>query len=163
MLSRWGGVLLIDFCVLQQSCQYPPLILDCFLLTSTLPQADLLSDLRSLPRNSTVRKLNELIKRSRMLKVHVHLCSHLQSQFGTFGKAKTQQKLLDNMLDNFKAVQTATAMPMGDFPHLGNFRETIGRSDMSKFPSLDKKPVKKLMDELNQVCVHEAHFRIFQR
>jgi hypothetical protein len=45
-------------------------------------QQDLLADLRALPRNSTVRKINELVKRARMAKVHAHLLNHLRSKFG---------------------------------------------------------------------------------
>lgn len=56
--------------------------------------SDLLSDLRSLPRNATLRKVNELVKRARMLKVHANILSHLRDQFGWFGKAKKQEELL---------------------------------------------------------------------
>eukprot|EP00479_Gromia_sphaerica_P005766 TRINITY_DN16857_c0_g1_i1.p1 TRINITY_DN16857_c0_g1~~TRINITY_DN16857_c0_g1_i1.p1 ORF type:complete len:102 (+),score=22.85 TRINITY_DN16857_c0_g1_i1:55-360(+) len=45
-------------------------------------QNDLLADLRSLPRNSAVRKINELVKRARMAKVHALIVTHLRSQFG---------------------------------------------------------------------------------
>lgn len=40
---------------------------------------DLLADLRSLPRNSAVRKVNELVKRARQAKVHAYMLSHLRS------------------------------------------------------------------------------------
>lgn len=56
-------------------------------LSNCAPLQELLSDLKSLPRNSTVRKVNELIKRARMLKVHVHIINHLRNQFGFFGKS----------------------------------------------------------------------------
>ena len=82
-----------------------------------------------------MRKVNELIKRARMLKVHVHILNHLRNQFGIFGppffppratfhcsrcagKEKTQQKLLTNLLDEFKKVQRDYHLPMGDFPHV---------------------------------------------
>lgn len=105
--------------------------------------ADLLADLRSLPRNATVRKVNELIKRSRMLKVHVHILAHLSKQFGMFGKSKTQRKILENLLEHFKKVQQETNLPMGDFPHLGQFRAKLQNFDISAFPKLDKKANRK--------------------
>ena len=37
-----------------------------------LEEADLMKDLRSLPRNSAVRKINELVKRVRLADAHVH-------------------------------------------------------------------------------------------
>jgi len=100
---------------------------------------DLLTDLRTLPRNSTVRKVNELVKRSRQLLVHVHIINFLRKQFGFFGKEKTQQKILTNLLDMFKQVQQETKLPMGDFPHVDRFRETLKRFDIKKFPKVDKK------------------------
>jgi hypothetical protein len=59
-------------------------------------QADLLADLRALPRGSTVRKINELVKRARMAKVHAHLLNHIRSKFGMFGKKKDQAKMLED-------------------------------------------------------------------
>jgi hypothetical protein len=35
-------------------------------------------DLRDLPRNSAVRKINELVKRVRICKVHAYIISHLK-------------------------------------------------------------------------------------
>jgi len=114
-------------------------------------QADLLADLRSLPRNSTVRKVNELIKRSRILKVHVHLISHMVAQFGMMGKKKTQEKLLKDMLDTFKKVQAQTQLPMGDFPHVGNFRDTCGKFELWTLPNIaENKKAKKMLGDLDQ-------------
>jgi hypothetical protein len=41
-----------------------------------------------------------------MAKVHAYIVSHLRSQFGVFGKEKTQKKLLANILDEFKKIKT---------------------------------------------------------
>ena len=57
---------------------------------------DLLSDLRSLPRNSAVRKINELVKRARLAKVHALIIAHLRNNMPTFfGKKKAQDKLAE--------------------------------------------------------------------
>jgi EH domain-containing protein 1 len=74
---------------------------------------DLLADLRSLPRNATVRKVNELVKRARMVKVHAFIISYLRDQFGWFGKESTKKKLLDGLLDEFKKIQHKYNLPMG--------------------------------------------------
>ena len=60
-------------------------------------QTDLFDDLQGLPRNSTVRKMNDLIKRARtarvrnktcfeLFQVHAVLVSYLKKQMPTFGK-----------------------------------------------------------------------------
>jgi len=108
---------------------------------------DLLADLRSLPRNSAVRRINELVKRARMLKVHVHLLSHLRDQFGWFSKEKKQEQLLKGLLNEFKAVQKAQNLPMGDFPHLKVFKEALADHKIDKFPKADKKRIA-LLDEV---------------
>jgi hypothetical protein len=47
-----------------------------------------------LPRNSVVRKINELCKRVRILKVHAYIISYLKDQMPTlFGHAKKQKEL----------------------------------------------------------------------
>lgn len=108
---------------------------------------DLLADLRALPRNSAVRRINELVKRARMLKVHVHLLSHLSQQFGWFSKDKKQEQLLKGLLDEFKKVQKEQNLAMGDFPHLKAFREALQVHKIDKFPKLNKK----LLDPLDQI------------
>jgi len=110
-------------------------------------ERDLLADLRSLPRNSAVRKINELVKRARMLKVHVIILDHLRNQFGWFGKDKTQEKLLTGLLEEFKKIQTKYSLPMGDFPHVGKFREKLKEFPINKFPKLEQK----LLDNMDQV------------
>lgn len=111
-------------------------------------QHDLLADLRALPRNSTVRKVNELVKRARMAKVHAHILNHLRNQFGMFGKKKTQSKLLENLADQFKEIQRETNLPAGDFPNPARFRQTIEKYDIHKFPKLEPKTIKNMDDVL---------------
>lgn len=105
---------------------------------------DLLADLRSLPRNSALRKINETIKRARRCKVHVLVINHLRNQFGMFGKSKTQNKLLDNLLDEFKKVQKEYGLPAGDFPNVKQFKAALANFQIHKFPKLNKKQLANL-------------------
>jgi len=112
-------------------------------------QGDLLADLRALPRNSTVRKINELVKRARMAKVHAHLLNHLRGKFGMFGKKKDQQKMLsdEQLAEHFRTVQQTCNLPPGDFPNMRRFREMVEQYEIWKFPKLDKKLIA-AMDEV---------------
>lgn len=112
-------------------------------------QADLLADLRALPRNSTVRKINELVKRARMAKVHAHLLNHLRGKFGVFGKKKDQEKMLQdkNLAEHFRTVQQIANLPQGDFPNMRRFQEQVSKYEIWKFPKLDKKLLER-MDEV---------------
>lgn len=108
---------------------------------------DLLADLRSLPRNSAVRKVNELVKRARMAKVHAYIITHLRDQFGWFGKGKKQKQILDNLAEEFRKVQHQYNLPKGDFPNLRRFKENLERYEIHKFPKLDTK----LISSMDQV------------
>lgn len=57
-------------------------------------ERDLMNDLRGLPRNSAVRKINELVKRVRIAKVHAYIIGYLREQMPMFlGKDKKQKEV----------------------------------------------------------------------
>lgn len=43
-------------------------------------QTDLFKDLMLLPKNNAIRKINELVKRSRLAKVHAYIISYLKNE-----------------------------------------------------------------------------------
>jgi len=99
---------------------------------------DLFKELRELPRYSAIRKINDLVKRARHVKVHALLIGHLKAQMPSFmGKAAAQKKLVDNMKDTFRKVQREYQLPYGDFPDMKKFQDQVREMDFSKFPKLD--------------------------
>jgi GTPase SAR1 family protein len=61
-------------------------------------ESDLMTDFRHLPRNSAVRKINELVKRIRLAIVHAHLIGYLKAQMPTMmGKASKQKELIADL------------------------------------------------------------------
>ena len=107
--------------------------------------AALLTDLRALPSSGAVRKLNELVKRGRLLKVHACLLDHLKHAMpGMFGnKEKKKRELLDDMSTVFRAVQRAHVLPPGDFPDIAHFKSVIEDMDFTTFPALSGSRLKK--------------------
>jgi len=103
-----------------------------------LEEKDLLSDLRTLPHNVAVRKVNETIKRARKAKIHALIILHLKEQFGVFGKGKKQTKLLENLGDEFKKVMEKEQVPKNDFPNIKRFRECLKKFEIHKFPKMKK-------------------------
>ena len=95
--------------------------------------------MQELPRNAAVRKINELVKRARMAKVHALLIGHLKAKMPYFGAEKAQRKLIENMGDEFYEVMKKHRLPQGDFPPLAKFVEVAGTYDFSKFKKLDEK------------------------
>lgn len=118
-------------------------------------RADLLRDLKTLPRNAAIRKANELVKRARMVKVHAHLINHLRSKMPSlWGKEKKQKELLDNLLDHFREVQKATQLPPSDFPNLHRFKERCSSMELHKFPKLNPKHIAAMDEVLSRQVPH---------
>lgn len=50
-------------------------------------------------------QINEFVKRARAAKIHAYIIGHLKKEMPTFmGKAKTQQRLTDNLEEEFVKV-----------------------------------------------------------
>eukprot|EP00937_MAST-01D_sp_MAST-1D-sp2_P001013 g1013.t1 len=101
-------------------------------------EAELMSDFRTLPRNSAVRKINELVKRTRLAKVHAYIIGHLQKEMpALMGKEKKQKQLLEALPAVFRTVQKTYNLPPGDFPDLETFRAKLSEGyNFAKFPRL---------------------------
>jgi EH domain-containing protein 3/EH domain-containing protein 1 len=70
---------------------------------------------QDLPRNAAVRKINELVKRARMAKVHALIIGHLKSQMPFFGQQSKQKQLLENLADEFFAIMKKHRLPQVRF------------------------------------------------
>lgn len=65
-------------------------------------------ELTTLPGKSCDRKVSEVVKRVRALKVHLLLLQHLKKKMPTvLGKSKAQTKILDNLPDHFHTVRVS--------------------------------------------------------
>lgn len=60
-------------------------------------QRDLLKELKELPRNSTIQRINELVKRIRLCKVHSYIIGYLKDEMPTFGKKKKMEHVSNFM------------------------------------------------------------------
>jgi hypothetical protein len=106
---------------------------------------ELLKDLRGLPKASTLNKVNELVKRCRLLKVHMCIISTLKEQMPSFmGKQKKSTELIDNLDKIFVEVQRKYKLAVGDFPNLEAFREKLSTFDMSKFKKIQPEKLGRL-------------------
>lgn len=65
---------------------------------------DLFADLQSLPKHCALRKLNDLIKRARLAKVHALIISHLAKNMPMFGKDKAKVKMMANLPEIFDQI-----------------------------------------------------------
>lgn len=105
-----------------------------------LEEQDLFKDIQSLPRNAALRKLNDLIKRTRLAKVHAYIIGHLKKEMpSVFGKDSRKKELLQGLEDIFVQLQREHQISPGDFPDVSRMRQLLQDQDFSKFNLLKPK------------------------
>ncbi|VDK77133.1 unnamed protein product [Onchocerca ochengi] len=103
-------------------------------------QHDLFSDLQALPRNAALRKLNDLIKRARLAKVHAFIIAELRKQMPSMiGKEKKKKELIQNLDKIFEQLQREHNISAGDFPDINKMREHLPDYDFTKFNPIKPK------------------------
>lgn len=111
-------------------------------------EQDLFRDLQSLPRNAALRKLNDLIKRARLAKVHALIISELRKEMPTvFGKDNKKKDLIKHLDDVYTKIQREHQISPGDFPDIKKMQENLQHQDFSKFHSL-KLPLLDVVDQM---------------
>lgn len=113
-------------------------------------QTDLFADLQGLPRYSTIRKLNDLIKRARLAKVHAHIISYLKNQMPMFGKDGKKKELIKKLADVFKLLQREHKIPQADFPDVEKMKAELAKHDFTDFNKLDVKMIEKVEKMLSE-------------
>ncbi|XP_050233136.1 EH domain-containing protein 1-like [Mercurialis annua] len=112
-------------------------------------QDDLLMDLVDIPKKACDRRINEFVKRARAAKIHAYIISHLKKEMpAMMGKAKTQQRLIDNLEEEFGKVQREFHLAAGDFPNVDHFREVLNGYSIDKFEKLKPKMIQAVDDML---------------
>merc|ERR1719376_425289 len=110
---------------------------------------DLFEDIQSLPRNAALRKLNDLIKRARLAKVHAYIISHLYENMpNMFGKEKAKNKMIKDLAEIFKHLSQQHRISIGDFPKVSMMQEKLKTMDWSQFKKLSSSMIAKDIAEL---------------
>eukprot|EP00970_Alexandrium_tamarense_P008142 scaffold1551_cov206-Alexandrium_tamarense.AAC.7 len=120
----------------------------------TQEKLDLFNDIAQLPQNAVMRRINELVKRARAVKVHAYIIHYLRKQLPyTWGKREKQRRLIDRLDREFVMCARRYELPRGDFPELEPFRQALLEiKDLSEIHKLDKKMVKE-MDKVFSVDI----------
>ncbi|XP_055824492.1 EH domain-containing protein 1-like isoform X1 [Solanum dulcamara] len=112
-------------------------------------QDDLLTDLKNIPKKACDRRINEFVKRARAAKIHAYIIGHLRKEMpAMIGKAKTQQRLIDELENEFGKVQREFHLPAGDFPNVEHFREVLSGYSFDRFEKLKPKMIQDVDDML---------------
>jgi len=119
-------------------------------------KADLFRDIATLPQNAVMRRINEMVKRARSVKVHAYIIHYLRKQMPyTWGKKEKQQRLIGRLERELVMCARRYELPKGDFPPTEPLRQALLEiKDLSEFPKLDKKLVQG-MDKVFSVDIPE--------
>ena len=112
---------------------------------------DLIEDLKSLPRSSRVRKINEVVKRARAARTHALLIDHLRNKLPFFGREKALAEMLRNLPREYAIISREKGVPVGDFPSPESFSRVVRHHDLSSFPPLNSKMLSETADILASV------------
>jgi len=110
-----------------------------------MEQKDLIDDLLLLPRNSAIRKINELVKRARLVRTHAHIISHLREKMPMLiGKDSMQEDLIKNLMREYKEIERVKKIPLGDFPDVGMMQQKLKVHDFSEFQKESERLLKQM-------------------
>ncbi|XP_029606931.1 EH domain-containing protein 3 isoform X1 [Salmo trutta] len=115
-------------------------------------EQDLFKDIQSLPRNAALRKLNDLIKRARLAKVHAYIISSLKKEMpSVFGKEGKKKELINSLGEIYSRIEREHQISPGDFPNLKKMQEQLNAHDLNKFQPLKMK----LLDTVDDMLAHD--------
>jgi len=113
-------------------------------------EKDLMKDLAILPRQSAVRKINELVKRIRKVKTLAYIVGYLKSQMPSLmGKDKKQKELINDLPNIFRTVLKKYNLAPGDFPDLQKFQAKLHDMKFTELNALKPDMIEKLDNCLN--------------
>ena len=116
-----------------------------------MEEKDLMKDLAVLPRQSAVRKINELVKRIRKVKTLAYITGYLKAQMPSLmGKDKKQQKLLADLPGVFRTILKKYNLAPGDFPEITSFSAKLREVKFSDLATLSVKQLEGLDEVLNK-------------
>ena len=116
----------------------------------------LLDELMRLPSVSAERKVNAVVKRIRLIKVHLCVLGYLKSQMPRyFGKGRARQQLLDNLEHVFEIVCNQHQLSEGDMINLKDFRERLAAT-AALVDDAAGKDVRRLADMYQQMKPKKA-------
>jgi len=93
-------------------------------------RSSLIEDIKDLPQNSNIRKINEFAKRLRHVKVHSTVCDALRNKFSMLSmqsNANQQEAMLrpEQLRQTFNKLAKLHGIHIGDFPQPEEFRSTV--------------------------------------
>ncbi|XP_067942390.1 EH domain-containing protein 3-like [Watersipora subatra] len=116
-----------------------------------LEHQDLLQDLQALPKQNSLRKLNDFIRRTRLAKVHAYIIADLKSEMPVmFRKQQAKERLINELDLVYRRIQSRHNISPGDFPDMNLMKRKLKDYDFTSFKSLDSSLIDAIDDMLSK-------------
>jgi len=115
-------------------------------------EGELMEELKNLHSCTLERKVNELVTRIRLIKVHICLLGYIRNQMPTFFGWKSKlASLMEDIEGVAENARLAYGLSKGDMPNLELFREKLNAfSSFSVIPALKKEDITVLDDLISR-------------
>jgi GTPase SAR1 family protein len=118
-------------------------------------EQDLFQDIQQLQRRDATRKMNDLIRRARLAKVHCLVISKLRNEMPSFfGKKSKKDALIKDLRKVYDQVRREANVSAGDFPPLNRFQEQLTEFDFSTFAKLNPRLIERANDMMATDIAH---------
>ena len=106
-------------------------------------EEDLLKDLQSLPKDAAMRRINDLIKRTKRAKIHALIMDYMKNETpAVFGKDAKKKQLLANLEGIFEEIRKKHNIAARDFPDVEKMRRRLETLDFKMLKNLDPRLIK---------------------
>lgn len=100
---------------------------------------DLIEDLKGLQRHCAIRKVNEMVKRTRLVRAHATMCDDFKQQLPVFGKGGAQKKIAQNISKHLDILVKKQCLSIGDFPQHKQIEGFLSTYKLEEFKDLNQR------------------------